>query len=151
MILFDLKCAKDHVFEGWFRDGQAFDDQVAARKISCPLCGSRKIDKAVMAPRIGKGGGEPNGCIDEQAATALRGLAELRRKVEENCDYVGPRFAEEARRIHDHEVKREEKPEGQPVAKPKGIYGEATKEETAELEEEGIEFARLPWLPRFDT
>jgi hypothetical protein len=136
VILFDLKCRNDHLFEGWFRDGAAFDEQTAGRKIACPICSSRKIAKAVMAPRIGKGSVEEAGEATRKVAVAMRGLAELRRKVEENCDYVGDRFAEEARRIHGGESDRH------------GIYGEATDEEAGELVEEGIEFARIPWVPR---
>ncbi len=136
MILFDLKCRNDHVFEGWFRDGAAFDEQTSARKIACPICSSRKVAKAVMAPRIGKGPAEAVGEATRKTAVAMRGLAELRRKIEENCDYVGDRFAAEARRIHEGESDRQ------------GIYGEATDEEAGELAEEGVEFARIPWVPR---
>jgi hypothetical protein len=135
MILFNLKCAKDHQFEGWFRDGEAFDAQVAAKEISCPLCGSRKVAKAPMAPRIGKHNGDSVKQADMQAKV-LRELKELRKTVEANCDYVGDRFAEEARRIHYGEVDA------------RGIYGETSDTEAKALNEEGIEFARIPWLPR---
>jgi hypothetical protein len=138
MILFNLKCAKDHQFEGWFRDGDAFDAQAAAKKINCPICGSRRITKALMAPRIGKHGAKEAKQAEIQAAV-LRELKELRKKVESNCDYVGDKFAEEARRIHYGEVD------------PRGIYGEASDEEASALTEEGVEFAQIPWVPRQDS
>lgn len=138
MILFNLKCAKDHEFEAWFRDGDAFDAQAAAKKISCPLCGSRKVAKAPMAPRIAKRSGKKSELAEKQAAI-LQELRELRKKVEANFDYVGDRFAEEARRIHYGEVDA------------RGIYGETSDEEARALNEEGIEFVRIPWLPRHDS
>lgn len=138
MILFNLKCAKNHEFEAWFRDGDAFDAQAAAKKISCPLCGSRKVAKAPMAPRIAKRGGKKSELAEKQAAI-LQELKELRKKVEANFDYVGDRFAEEARRIHYGEVDA------------RGIYGETSDEEARALNEEGIEFVRIPWLPRHDS
>ena len=138
MILFDLRCAKGHVFEAWFRDSASYDGQAKAGAVSCPACGSRKVEKAPMAPRIGKGSE-----VARQVATELadmkRQLQELRAKVESNCDYVGPKFAEEARRIHHGEVAHRD------------IYGEATDEEAKELTDEGVEFARIPWLPRHDS
>jgi hypothetical protein len=161
MILFDLRCAKGHVFEGWFRDGAAFDAQAASRKVACPVCGSRNVVKAPMAPRIGKGSAaerdrpaEKAGAADKErrpdAAGAakptpapthmhvVQALRELRRHVEANCDYVGERFAEEARRIHYGETDR------------RNIYGEASDEEARALDEEGVEFKRIPWVPRHD-
>jgi len=147
MILFNLRCAKEHVFEGWFRNGDAYEEQAQAKSISCPVCGSRKVEKAPMAPRIGKGSadkesgkGDPRRAADvEKAATMMKALRELRDKIEAESDYVGPRFAEEARRIHYGEVES------------RSIYGESTEEEAEELHEEGIRFARIPWVPRHDS
>lgn len=139
MILFDLKCPKDHVFEGWFRDGEAFESQKAAKTIDCPMCGSRKIEKAPMAPRIGKGGAADVPAAPRQTAVTLRALRELRQHIEANCDYVGERFAEEARRIHYGEV-------GQ-----RNIYGEASDDQARALDDEGIEVKRIPWVPRHDS
>src|SRR5579883_397923 len=116
MILFTLRCAGGHEFEGWFRDGHTFEAQQKAGEIACPECGDTAVEKAVMAA-----------------------LLELRRQVEANCDYVGDRFAEEARRIHYGEVD------------PHGIYGEATEEESRELIEEGIEIRRIPWISPTDS
>ncbi len=142
MILFDLRCAREHVFEAWFRDNAAFDSQAATGRIACPSCGSRKVVKAPMVPRIGKGGAEiPNEkeSVSAELAEMRRQLAELRARVEANCDYVGDKFADEALRIHNGEVKRRD------------IYGEATDDEARELQEEGVAFGRIPWLPRRDS
>jgi hypothetical protein len=125
------------VFEAWFRNSGAYDAQAAAREIACPICGDIRIAKAPMAPRIGKSRQEveKTETAAQRRAEVMRDLVELRRKVEENCDYVGDRFAEEARRIHYGEVEE------------RGIYGEATEAETTELKEEGIEVGRIPWVP----
>ena len=135
MILFTLRCAAGHEFDGWFRDGDGFEAQQKAGEIACPDCGDAQVEKAVMAPRIGRSRDRaPISPAQMRAA-----LTELRRQVETNCDYVGERFAEEARRIHYREVD------------PHGIYGEATSEESEELAEEGISFGRIPWLPTTDA
>ena len=142
MILFNLKCAKEHVFEGWFRNGDAYDELAEAKTISCPVCGSRKVEKAPMAPRIGKGGDKAvarQKTDTEKAAQLMTALRELRAKVESESDYVGERFPEEVRRIHYGEVET------------RSIYGESTDEEAEELREEGIPFARIPWVPRQDS
>jgi hypothetical protein len=135
MILFDLRCAKDHVFEAWFRDNAAYELQARAGKVGCPTCGSRKIEKAPMAPRIGKAPGRPSPEQVQAMSEMRRQLVELRTKVEANCDYVGPRFAEEAKAIHYGETEKRD------------IYGEATDDEARELKDEGIGFARIPWVP----
>ncbi len=142
MILFDVKCAKGHVFEAWFRDSTTADRQMVGRKLACPSCGNTKTAKAPMAPRIGKKGDKPTSPPAEMAAMSgkiRKELTELRAKVEANCDYVGEKFAEEARKIHYGETD------------PRGIYGETSKDEAHELAEEGVEFARIPWLPRHDS
>ena len=103
MILFDLKCDKQHVFEAWFSDSAAYDKQVKAKVVSCPDCGSTRISKAPMAPNLGKGTRKTGGVeIDKRAAagTALKALSELRQQVEKNFDNVGDKFPEEARKIH---------------------------------------------------
>jgi hypothetical protein len=137
MILFDLKCGEGHVFEAWFRNGGAYEAQAAANGIACPICGDIRIAKAPMAPRIGKSRQEVEKTETAalRRAEVMRELVELRRKVEEKCDYVGDRFAEEARRIHYGEIEKRD------------IYGEATETETTELKEEGIVVERIPWVP----
>ena len=136
MILFSLRCASGHEFEAWFRDGDGFEAQLKAGEITCPHCGDAQVEKAVMAPRIGRSRDNTPAISPAQMRKAL---VELRRQVETNCDYVGERFAEEARRIHYREVD------------PHGIYGEATSEESKELADEGISFGRIPWLPTTDA
>jgi hypothetical protein len=132
MILFTLRCASDHEFEGWFRDGDTFDAQQQAGEIACPHCGDTKVEKAVMAPHIGRSRESKGPPVSPAQMKAM--LLAMRQQVEQNCDYVGERFAEEARRIHYGEVD------------PRGIYGEATTEESQALAEEGVEFGRIPWV-----
>jgi hypothetical protein len=151
MIVFDLKCRKDHVFEAWFPDSASFAEQVEGGKVLCPVCGSRKVAKALMAPNVAKTKGRAAARPPEGGSTGDAGMAvaetekagELRRllrglrdHVEKNCDYVGGQFAEEARKIHYGE------------ADPRGIYGETSDSEAKALKDEGIEVARVPWLPR---
>src|SRR5438045_83172 len=131
MIRFSLRCTSDHEFEGWFRSGDSFEAQQQASEIACPECGDTHIEKALMAPAIGRGKSATPQLTPAQMKAML--LA-VRRQVESNCDYVGERFAEEARRIHYGE------------ADPHGIYGEASEEESRALADEGIEFGRIPWI-----
>jgi hypothetical protein len=155
MILFELRCDQNHHFEGWFRDGKGYEAQTKAGKLVCPVCGSRRIEKAMMAPRIGKGARTKSAKAEvtnlpapapapvppahPAEMKAVQMLRDLRKQIEANCDYVGPEFAEEARKIHYGE------------AEARGIYGETSAEEAEALDEEGIEFARVPWVPRQDS
>ncbi len=168
MIRFDLRCRRDHHFEAWFRDNAAYDAQAEAGDLSCPVCGSDKVEKAIMAPRIARSdrgsraldaeapetgaretgvpetkAQEPKGAVAKggspEEAQALRAALErLRDHVEATCDNVGEAFPEEARKIHYGE------------AEARGIYGQASEPEAEALAEEGIEFSRLP-LPRRDS
>lgn len=137
MILYQLRCAKHHEFEAWFRDSATFDAQSRKSAVECPFCGDSKVVKAPMAPRLAKGHASEaaEGQAREVAGKVIQAMAKLRRHVEENCEYVGGRFPEEARRIHYGE------------AEERGIYGEATREEAVELKEEGVEVYPLP-VPR---
>jgi len=137
MILFNLRCAGGHDFEAWFKDGEAWE-QRGAETVSCPVCGGTDIVKAPMAPRIGRHRGEPEAAQALPAELAGQ-LRSLRKTIEEHCDYVGDRFAEEARKIHYGE------------SKPRDIYGEASKTEAAELLEEGVIFQRIPAVPRTNS
>jgi len=139
MISFNLRCDKDHVFEAWFKDGKSFDRQARHGKVACPVCGDTKIVKAPMAPNIASGVSRQ--AVDEPSkAAALReALTKLRTEVEKNFDYVGPDFAEEARKIHYKE------------SDARNIYGETTDQEAQSLHEEGVEFARIPWPSRTDS
>ncbi len=133
MILFDLVCERQHGFEGWFPDTKAYARQVSKGVVACPACGSTKVEKALMAPAIATSRKADAARASESAKAMRAALGEMRRKVEEKCDYVGPKFAEEARQIHYGEVEKRD------------IYGEATAEEAKELSEEGVEFGLLPW------
>jgi len=137
MIVFELCCAKAHRFEAWFKDGAAFELQAEAGEIACPECGDSQIVKAPMAPRLNSARGDA--LEVKGAARAMRGLlGELRRAVEANCDYVGERFSEEARKIHYGETE------------PRAIYGEATPEQAGDLADEGIAITSIPWIRRDD-
>lgn len=139
MISFNIRCNSDHVFEAWFPDGKSFDRQAKQGKIVCPVCGDAKVEKAPMAPNIARGsarGVERRQAVAKEMAGALR---KLRHEVEANCDYVGDRFAEEARKIHYDETE------------PRNIYGETTSDEATALKEEGVEFARIPWSPQTEN
>lgn len=154
MIHYQLRCAGDHAFDGWFRDSAAFDLQASRGLVECPVCGDTKVNRALMAPRIAKARPVLNAAGKSEVPAAppdavKQGVAlpdgvraafqRLRAEVERNCDYVGPDFAEEARRIHRGESNRQ------------GIYGESTPEQAESLADEGIEVACIPWLPRSDA
>jgi len=135
MILFDLRCSAGHDFEAWFRDGAAYEEQARAGEIGCPVCGDRKVAKALMAPAVAS---RPR--LDPaQVAEAMTTLRKVQAHIEQNYDHVGARFPEEARRIHHGEAKK------------RSIYGEATSDQAKELRDEGIEVAAIPWLPRHDS
>jgi hypothetical protein len=132
MIVFDLKCSRNHVFEAWFRDSKAFERQAKAGALACAVCGDTRIEKAPMAPNVAtRKGGDLSDAEKRKAAAKL--MAAMREHVAQNFEPVGERFAEEARRIHYGEVD------------PKNIVGRATSEEAKELNEEGIEFGVLPF------
>ena len=143
MIRYDLICDKEHDFDGWFRNSEAYDAQAAAGQVACPVCGSTTVAKQLMTPGIpAKSNQRAEGRMpvfagqkDEKVAELVEAVRKLRRQVEENADYVGDRFAEEARRIHYNEVEQ------------RGIYGEASLEEAKALIEEGVEVHPLPPLP----
>ncbi len=137
MISFNLRCAKDHVFEAWFQNSAAFEEQVARKSVACPSCGSKKVEKSIMAPRIARGGSGKSDDISPEKMQTM--LVKLRETVEENCDYVGGEFPEEARKIHYGEAEH------------RNIYGEASENDVEELTEEGIEFGRIPWVPTTDS
>ena len=151
MIVFDLKCGKDHVFEAYFADSATYERQVKAGEIACPLCADVKIAKAPMAPNIAvnnkaRGAPEPAPATlparkptPPEMARAVGTLRRMRSYIEQNFDHVGERFPEEARKIHHGETER------------RSIYGDATKEEAGELADEGIEIGEIPWVPRHDA
>ncbi len=153
MIHYQLRCGAAHEFDGWFKDSGAFEHQAEAALIKCPVCADTAVTRALMAPGIRAKGRTELAVAEPVAAPvpakpaaggvmpdAVRAaLTRLRQEVEKHCDYVGPDFAEEARRIHHGETA------------PRGIYGESTDEEAEALADEGINIARIPWVPRTDS
>lgn len=134
MIKYSVRCGNGHEFEGWFKDGATYDVQAKAGDIVCPRCGDNAVAKAPMAPRISKST-SGSGAEDRARQVAMEiidAVATIRQTVEENCEYVGESFADEARRIHYGETEE------------RGIYGETTAEEARDLDDEGIEVYRLP-------
>jgi hypothetical protein len=132
MIVYELKCAKDHVFEAWFPAMAAYDEQNARGAIVCPVCGDKKIGKAPMMPNLGKRSVAAAPASVDAAAAMQQALSELHKAVEANFENVGNKFAEEARQIHYRE------------SEPRNIFGEATLEEAAALKVEGVDFGVLP-------
>jgi len=131
MIRYNLICTHDHEFEGWFSSSKDYDEQAASGLLSCPICGTKKVEKAIMAPAVKTA--RKTEARDEKAAMAMTAMAaKIRSEISKNCENVGTNFAEEARAIH-----YGEKPQ-------RGIYGSTTAEETAELKDEGIEAHPLP-------
>ncbi|UTW55741.1 DUF1178 family protein [Kordiimonas sp. SCSIO 12610] len=169
MIVFDLKCNNDHKFEAWFQSSNAFMEQQQKGIVECPFCGSSDVQKAIMAPNVAaksnqkpeaspkpssevsqstyKGSSKsvaattsPKVEIPKELAEAAQEFAKtVKKHVEDNCDYVGKEFAEEARKIHYGETTE------------RGIYGEASADETAELIEEGIDILPIPIAPKTDA
>ncbi len=158
MIHYQLRCAHQHEFDGWFQGSAAFEKQAKAGLVECPRCGDVKVTRALMAPAVAtrdaarvpvpaQSAPPPTVAPAAESAVAASGtvpahiramLQRLRSEVEKHCDYVGPSFAEEARRMHRGESERH------------GIYGETSPAEAEALADEGIEVARMPWVPRAD-
>ena len=160
MIHYQLRCDQNHAFDGWFNGSAGFEKQAALGLIECPTCGGTKVERALMTPAVSTraaaryvpvtqtGAPEPEilppsmppepsrkGVMPAQLVALLQ---RMRAEVEKNCDYVGPSFAEEARKIHRGE------------AEERGIYGETTPEEADTLADEGIEVRSIPWVPPAD-
>jgi hypothetical protein len=142
MIRYDLICDKGHKFDGWFADSTAYDKQARRKLVTCIHCGSTKVEKQLMSPGIPgksnrKADAQPQMFTpgDAKQRKLLQVMREIRKSVEENSEYVGKRFAEEARKIHYEEAEK------------RGIHGEATAEDAKALIEEGIEVHPLPTLP----
>jgi hypothetical protein len=153
MIRYALNCEQGHAFESWFRNSSSFDKQAKRALIACPICNSTKVEKAIMAPRLGRSetaddaakvpppptppapATAPLAVMSPPERELRKKLKELREHITKNADYVGPRFPEQARKIHYGEIEH------------RSIYGEASMDEAKELHEEGIEFHPLPILP----
>jgi hypothetical protein len=153
MIRYALQCERGHPFESWFANSAAYDKQAKRGLVACPVCDSKKVEKAIMAPRLGRADvaevphpmpapAPPPAAANAPVAMTSPPERELRKKLKElrehittNADYVGPRFPEQARKIHYGEMER------------RSIYGEASADEAKALHDEGIEFHPLPVLP----
>jgi hypothetical protein len=156
MIKYTLVCDKKHAFESWFANSEAYDKQAKRKLVTCPVCDSAKVEKALMAPRLSAKGnkrktGKPEAmpaitpaAVPDTTAVAIASpeekefrtkLKELRDHLVKNSDNVGQKFPEEARKMHYGETEH------------RSIYGEATPEEAKELIEEGVELLPLPVLP----
>jgi len=155
VIRYALSCDKGHGFESWFQNSAAYDKQVKRGLVSCPLCGSAKVEKAIMAPRLARTDksapiaapveetapspapepATPVAMISPQEREFRKKLKELREHLTANADNVGKKFPEVARKMHYGEIEH------------RSIYGEASPQDAKELHEEGIEFHPLPVLP----
>jgi len=156
MIHYQMLCDQDHEFDGWFNDSAGFEKQAKRGLIECPACGAKKVRRALMTPAVStRDAPEPKPPVPVQQvlppappaqpqpgaplpAQMLAMLQRMRAEVEKNCDYVGPKFAEEARKIHRGEVEAH------------GIYGETTPDEAETLADEGIDIHSIPWVPPAD-
>jgi len=137
VIRFSLICEQDHEFEAWFRNNDDFDKQKKRGFVECPCCGSKKVAKALMAPAVSTGRKKEKIALamNEMQKKAMAEIKALSEKIRENADYVGDKFAEEARKIHFGETEA------------RGIYGEATVEEAKSLAEDGVGFMPIPVFP----
>lgn len=156
MIKYALVCERKHNFEIWFSDSADYDKQRKRGLVTCPVCDSKKIEKAIMAPALGRSAkkrsapieapapapeapaasvSEPVAMISPQEREFRAKLKELRDHLTKNADNVGKKFPEEARKMHYGETPH------------RSIYGEASPQEAKELHDEGIEFHPLPVLP----
>jgi hypothetical protein len=154
MIRYALHCAKGHSFESWFQNSAAYDKQAKQKLVACPICGTAKVEKEIMSPRISgsrkraQAPAPPNEMTNEisnektpvamvspQERELRKKLKELREHLTKNADNVGQKFPEEARKMHYGEIDH------------RSIYGEASPDEARKLHEEGVEFHPLPVLP----
>ena len=157
MIRYALQCERRHGFESWFPNSAAYDKQAKRKLIACPICGSTKVEKAVMAPALARAekpidvaqappvatepaavaedAKSPVAMISPQERALRSKLKELREHLTRNAENVGRRFPEQARKMHYGEIEH------------RSVYGEATPDQAKELHEEGVEFHPLPMLP----
>jgi hypothetical protein len=153
MIHYALACEHGHAFDSWFADSTAFEHQVKRKLVTCPHCGSVKVDKAIMAPRLAGARkrqspvetpvrnepppptAAPVAMLSPHEQEVRAKFKELRDQLTKNADYVGARFPKEARKMHYGEKEY------------RSIYGVASPEEAKDLAEEGIQFHPLPVLP----
>ncbi|MCF3972907.1 DUF1178 family protein [Paracoccus salsus] len=140
MIRYALRCKEGHDFDGWFRSSDAFETMRAAGQVACAQCGSNEVVKSLMAPSVPKDAPSRSDGkardLTEPRNPAEAALEKLRHHVEKNSDYVGVRFADEARAMHEGRSQH------------RAIHGEARPEEARKLIEDGVPVAPLPFIPR---
>ncbi len=140
MIRYALTCAEAHEFESWFASASAYDGLRGAGHVTCPVCGSSNVEKALMSPQVRparRSAEKPApGALSKPETPQETALSELRRKVEETSDYVGGSFVSEARRMHEGDIPH------------RSIYGEARLDEAKKLLDDGVPVAPLPFTPR---
>ena len=142
MIHYSLVCDRSHKFDGWFSNAAAYDSQKQRSLVTCPICLTTAVDKAIMAPAVSRSDAKEKVSLSighPEHQKLREAMMALRNKVTSEADYVGDKFADEARKIHYGETEA------------RGIYGEATDQQHQELVDEGVEVARIPWLPRSDA
>lgn len=137
MIRYDLKCENDHGFDSWFASADAFDALERAGHLACPTCGSAKVTRALMAPKVRSS--RKAASLTKAETEQEKALAKLRDEVEKNSDYVGMNFAAEARAMHEGD------------SPTRAIYGEAKLEDAKSLIEDGVPVAPLPFTPKAKT
>ncbi len=139
MIVYDLVCDRAHRFEAWFGSSGDFDDQQARGLLECPLCASKSVGKAVMAPAVPAKSNQradtPRNDVSLANDDAMARLLQLQRQFEAQSEYVGDRFAQEARAIHERGEVR-------------SVHGEASADEVKSLREDGVPLLPLPFRPR---
>jgi len=134
MIKFALKCADGHSFDSWFQNGEAYTRLSAAGHVACAICGNAKVEKAIMAPRVGpKTNSEVARPLSAPASPAEQAMRELRKHIEDNSENVGRNFTKEVRDMHYGDSPQ------------RSVHGEAKLEDAKSLIEEGIPVAPLPW------
>lgn len=141
MIRYTLTCREGHSFESWFQSADAYDGLAARSMIGCAICGGTSVTKALMTPSVKadtrrKDEAGPPADLPATPNGVAERIAEMRRHIEENADYVGLSFATEARAMHEGDIP--ERP----------IYGEARADEARKLIEDGIPVAPLPFVPK---
>jgi hypothetical protein len=136
MIHYSLKCDEDHLFESWFDSVDAFEKLEKANLLSCAVCGSSDVKRAVMAPQVASSRAKKTGALTAPASPEEQAIAEVRKKVEAESEDVGENFANEARAMHDGETPT------------RSIYGEAKIADAKALIDDGVPVVPLPWNKR---
>jgi len=136
MIRYNLKCDKGHSFDSWFDGAEAFEKLEKAKFLSCSICGSVDVERAIMAPQVSPSRSKFVGPLSAPASPAEQAMAEMRKQVEENSEDVGTNFVKQARAMHDGEVPH------------RSIYGEAKIKDAKALIDDGVAVVPLPWHKR---